>query len=58
MSPTMIIHEDPKQYIHHDQLYVKALTRWGIVCAVERLGIIHENDEVQVLVNDFKNPMQ
>ncbi|MGF6952316.1 hypothetical protein QF028_004821 [Neobacillus sp. B4I6] len=21
MSPTMIVHEDPRQYIHHDQLF-------------------------------------
>ena len=32
--------------------------RRGIVCAVERPGIIHENDEVQILVNNFGNPMQ
>jgi hypothetical protein len=32
--------------------------RRGIVGAVERPRIIYENDEVRVLVNDYKNPMQ
>ena len=54
--------EIQKQYEEHEKLslrFVRAgYKRRGIVCAVERPGIIHENDEVQVLVNDFKNPMQ
>lgn len=32
--------------------------RRGIVCAVESPGSIHERDEVQILINDFSNPMQ
>jgi hypothetical protein len=54
--------EIQKHYEDHEKLsfrFVRAgYKRRGIVCAVERPGIIHENDEVQVLVNDFKNPMQ
>jgi len=54
--------EIQKHYEDHEKLsfrFVRAgYKRRGIVCAVERPGIIHENDEVQILVNDFKNPMQ
>lgn len=54
--------EIQKHYDDHEKLslrFVRAgYKRRGIVCAVERPGIIHENDEVQVWVNDFKNPMQ
>lgn len=32
--------------------------RRGIVCAVERPGGIFEGDEVLILINDIKNPMQ
>ncbi|CAH2714964.1 Putative metal-sulfur cluster biosynthesis proteins YuaD [Neobacillus rhizosphaerae] len=51
-----------KHYEDHEKLafrFVRAgYKRRGIVCAVERPGIIHEGDEVQILVNDFTNPMQ
>jgi len=54
--------EIQKHYEDHEKLSVRFVRagykRRGIVCAVERPGIIHENDEVQILVNDFKNPMQ
>ncbi|NHC41578.1 MOSC domain-containing protein [Bacillus sp. MM2020_1] len=54
--------EIQKHYEEHEKLSLRFVRagnkRRGIVCAVERPGIIHENDEVQVLVNDFKNPMQ
>lgn len=54
--------EIQKHYQDHEKLsfrFVRAgYKRRGIVCAVERPGIIHENDEVQILINDFKNPMQ
>jgi hypothetical protein len=54
--------EIQKHYDDHEKLslgFVRAgYKRRGIVCAVERPGMIHENDEVQVLVNDFANPMQ
>lgn len=54
--------EIQKHYEDHEKLslrFVRAgYKRRGIVCAVERPGIIHENDEVQVWVNDLKNPMQ
>ncbi|MEH7745294.1 MOSC domain-containing protein [Neobacillus drentensis] len=54
--------EIQKHYEDHEKLslrFVRAgYKQRGIVCAVERPGMIHENDEVQVLVNDFKNPMQ
>jgi hypothetical protein len=54
--------EIQKHYEDHEKLslrFVRAgYKRRGIVCAVEKPGIIHANDEVQVLVNDFKNPMQ
>jgi hypothetical protein len=54
--------EIQKHYEDHEKLsfrFVRAgYKRRGIVCAVERPGIIHENDEVQVLVNNFNNPMQ
>ncbi|MCH6266116.1 MOSC domain-containing protein [Neobacillus citreus] len=32
--------------------------RRGIVCAVERPGGISEGEEVQILMNDYMNPMQ
>lgn len=54
--------EIQKQYRDHEKLstrFVKAgYQRRGIVCAVERPGAIYENDEVQILINDFANPMQ
>jgi hypothetical protein len=54
--------EIQKHYEDHEKLsfrFVRAgYKRRGIVCAVERPGMIHKNDEVQVLVNDFRNPMQ
>ncbi|WP_373889961.1 MOSC domain-containing protein [Neobacillus cucumis] len=54
--------EIQKHYEGHEKLaarFVKAgYKRRGIVCAVERPGIVHENDEVQILINDFSNPMQ
>lgn len=54
--------EIQKHYEDHEKLsfrFVRAgYKRRGIVCAVERPGKIYENDEVQILVNDFTNPMQ
>ncbi|PGY13453.1 hypothetical protein COE25_06790 [Bacillus sp. AFS031507] len=54
--------EFQKQYENHEKLsfrFVRAgYKRRGIVCAVERPGEIHENDQVQIWVNDFANPMQ
>jgi hypothetical protein len=54
--------EIQKHYQYHEKLsfrFVRAgYKRRGIVCAVERPGMIHEHDEVQILVNDFTNPMQ
>lgn len=54
--------EIQKHYEDHEKLslrFVRAgYKQRGIVCAVERPGIICEHDEVQILVNDFKNPMQ
>lgn len=54
--------EIQKQYVDHEKVsfrFVRAgYKRRGIVCAVERPGIIQENDEVQILINDFTNPMQ
>ncbi|WP_395947800.1 MOSC domain-containing protein [Bacillus sp. X1(2014)] len=54
--------EIQKHYEDYEKLSVRFVRagykRRGIVCAVERPGIIHENDEVQILVNNFKNPMQ
>ncbi|WP_396133973.1 MOSC domain-containing protein [Bacillus sp. SLBN-46] len=51
-----------KHYENHPKLatkFVKAAYKLrGIVCAVERLGEIIEGDEVQILINDFSNPMQ
>ncbi|MGG1397485.1 MOSC domain-containing protein [Bacillus salipaludis] len=35
-----------------------AFKRRGIVCAVERPGKIHQGDQVQILINNFSNPMQ
>lgn len=54
--------EIQQHYQDHEKLafrFVKAgYKRRGIVCAVERPGEIFENDQVQVLLNDFSNPMQ
>lgn len=54
--------EIQKHYVEHEKLstrFVRAgYKRRGIVCAVERPGEIHENDEVQILINDFAHPMQ
>ncbi len=54
--------EIQKQYQNHEKLSARFVRcgykRRGIVCAVERPGEIHENDEVQILINDFANPMQ
>lgn len=51
-----------KHYEEHEKLslrFVRAgYKRRGIVCAVERPGIIHEHDDVQILINDYVNPMQ
>ncbi|MEH7548634.1 MOSC domain-containing protein [Neobacillus vireti] len=62
MPCTLPGEEIQKHYEHHAKLatrFVKAgYKRRGIVCAVERPGIIHETDEVQILVNDYTNPMQ
>jgi hypothetical protein len=39
--------------------FVKAAyKRRGIVCAVERPGIIQQGATVQILINDYSNPMQ
>jgi len=62
MPCTLPGEEIQKHHKHHSKLatrFVKAgYKRRGIVCAVERPGIIHEMDEVQILVNDYSNPMQ
>lgn len=54
--------EIQKHYPHHDKLalrFVKAgYQRRGIVCLVEKTGVIYDGDEVQILINDFQNPMQ
>jgi hypothetical protein len=54
--------EIQKHYEEHEKLSLRFVRagnkRRGIVCAVERPGIIHEHDDVQVLVNDYVNPMQ
>jgi hypothetical protein len=54
--------EIQKHYEEHEKLslrFVRAgYKRRGIVCAVERPGIIHEHDDVQILINDYVNPMQ
>jgi hypothetical protein len=51
-----------KHYETHpnlDQKFVKAAyKRRGIVCAVERPGQIREGDELEILINDYTNPMQ
>ncbi|WP_235848473.1 MOSC domain-containing protein [Litchfieldia alkalitelluris] len=42
-----------------DTRFVKAgYKRRGIVCAVERPGMIRVNEEVRILINDVDNPMQ
>lgn len=62
MPCTLPGEEIQKHYKDHQKLatrFVKAgYQRRGIVCAVEKPGIIHETDEVQILVNDYSNPMQ
>lgn len=54
--------EIQKHYEDQEKLsfrFVRAgYKRRGIVCAVESPGKIFENDEVQILVNDFTIPMQ
>ena len=54
--------EIQKHYENHPKIaarFVKAgYQRRGIVCAVERPGEIFEGEEVQILINDFRNPMQ
>lgn len=54
--------EIQQHYEDHHKLatrFVKAgYKRRGIVCAVERPGIIHDTDEVQILINDYANQMQ
>lgn len=51
-----------KQYENRPKLaidFVKAAyKRRGIVCAVERPGHIKQGDQVCILINNFKNPMQ
>jgi hypothetical protein len=62
MPCTLPGEEIQKHYADQEKLatrFVKAgYKRRGIVCAVERPGIIHELDEVQILMNDYTNPMQ
>ncbi|WP_257984356.1 MOSC domain-containing protein [Neobacillus cucumis] len=62
MPCTLPGEEIQKYYEGHEKIatrFVKAgFKRRGIVCAVERPGIIHESDEVQILINDYSNPMQ
>jgi hypothetical protein len=62
MPCTLPGEEIQKHYSDHEKVatrFVKAgYKRRGIVCAVERPGIIHESDEVQILMNDYTNPMQ
>ncbi|MFP3388473.1 MOSC domain-containing protein [Brevibacillus sp. SIMBA_040] len=51
---------------YHEQVHPKlaarfvkaAFKRRGIVCAVECPGMLKQGDQVQVLVNNFANPMQ
>lgn len=54
--------EIQKHYKDHEKLsfrFVRAgYKRRGIVCAVERPGEIYENDQVQIWINDYANPMQ
>ncbi|WP_462413133.1 MOSC domain-containing protein [Neobacillus sp. Marseille-QA0830] len=54
--------EVQKQYQDHPKLasrFVKAgYKRRGIVCAVECIGEITSGDQVQILVNDYADPMQ
>jgi hypothetical protein len=54
--------EIQKHYEDYPKLasrFVKAgFKRRGIVCAVERPGLVSEGEEVQILINDFANPMQ
>jgi len=54
--------EIQRHYDNHEKLAVRFVRagdkRRGIVCAVECPGEIHERDEVQILINDFTNPMQ
>ncbi|MBT2736511.1 hypothetical protein J7E66_17450 [Bacillus sp. ISL-7] len=54
--------EIQNHYENHEKLsfrFVRAgYKRRGIVCAIERPGEIHENDQVKIWINDFANPMQ
>ena len=54
--------EIQKHYGEHEKLSLRFVRagnkRRGIVCAVERPEIIHEHDDVQILINDYVNPMQ
>jgi hypothetical protein len=54
--------EIQKHYENHPKLAAKfvskAFRKRGIVCAVERSGDIFEGEEVQILINEFDNPMQ
>jgi len=54
--------EIQKHYQHHPKLASRFVSagykRRGIVCLVERPGEIFEGDEIQILINDFMNPMQ
>jgi hypothetical protein len=54
--------EIQKHYEEHEKLSLRFVRtgykRRGIVCAVERPEIIHEHDDVQILINDYVNPMQ
>lgn len=51
-----------RHYENHPKLAAKfvkaAYKKRGIVCAVECRGEIAEGEEVQILINDFANPMQ
>ncbi|WP_160725191.1 MOSC domain-containing protein [Bacillus sp. USDA818B3_A] len=62
MPCTLPGEEIQKQYETHSKLatrFVKAgFKRRGVVCAVERPGTINETDEVQILINNYSNPMQ
>lgn len=54
--------EIQKHFQEHPKLAAKfvraAYRRRGIVCAVERPGVIQQGDNVRILINDFANPMQ
>ncbi len=54
--------EIQKHYENHEKLavrFVKAgYKRRGVVCAVEVPGPIQETDRVEILINNYQNPMQ